>query len=239
MTRPAPPPRAPANNQLLAALLREEYKRLLPHLEWVRLPQNKILYEAGDIVRHVYFPANGMVSLLSVTEDGQTVEVGIVGNEGVVGICVVLKVARTPYKVKVQIPASAMRIRADVLRREFGQCGQLQDLLLHYAHMLLTQISQSAACNRFHSVEQRLCRWLLISRDRVQTDTLQLTQESLSHMLGSPRTSVTAIAVALQKAGLIRYRRGQITITNAAGLETASCECYRLMRDEINTFLAA
>ena len=233
------PPRALADNQLLATLLKVEYARLLPHLEWVRLAQNKILYEAGDIVRHIYFPVSGMTSLLSSTEDGQTVEVAMVGNEGVVGVSVILKVDRTPYKAKVQIAANAMRIRTDVFKREFGRGGQFQDLILHYAHTLLTQVSQSAACNRFHTVEQRLCRWLMIGRDRTKSDTLQLTQEALSHMLGSPRPSVTAIAGALQKEGMIRYRRGRITIVAPAALEAASCECYRIVRDEINAYLAA
>lgn len=232
-------PHAPADNQLLAALLRVEYKRLAPHLEWVRLAQNKIIYEAGDIVRHIYFPVSGMISLLSTTEEGQTVEVAMVGREGALGVCVILRVARTPYKVQVQIPANAVRISADVFKREFSQDSQFQDVLLNYAHALLTQVSQSSACNRFHTVEQRLCRWLLMSRNRVKSDTLRLTQESISHMLGSPRTSVTAIAVTLQKAGLIRYSRGRITIIDPARLESASCECYRIVRDEINTFLAA
>lgn len=233
------PPRVLAQNRLLATLPRDEYARLLPHLSWVRLAQGETLYEAGDSVRHAYFPVGGMVSLLSTTEDGQTVEVAMVGNEGMVGVPILLRVDQSPYKVMVQLPTTALRIKAEPLRREWDQGGQLQFLLLRYTHTLLTHISQSAACNRFHSVEQRLCRWLLIGRDRVKSDTLHLTQEIISHMLGSPRTSITTIAGTLQTAGLIRYRRGKITITNLSGLEAASCECYRIIRDGISAFHAA
>lgn len=231
--------RAQFENRILATLPRDEYERLLPRLESVRLTQGKILYNAGDVVRYAYFPKGGMVSLLSVTEDGRTIEVGMIGDEGMAGIPVVLRVNRAPYRVMVQLTANAMRIRGDVLREEFNRGGKLQDLLLRYTHTLLTQVAQSAACNRFHTVEERLCRWLLIGRDRVHTDTLQLTQEFLSHMLGVPRTSVTMIAGTLQADGLIRYRRGKITIIDRQGLETASCECYRVVREEISHFLAA
>lgn len=231
--------RAPFENRVLASLPREEYERLRPHLEPVRLAPGKILYDAGDVVRHAYFPKGGMVSLLSITEDGRTVEVGMIGDEGVAGISVVLRVNRAPYQVMVQLQAGAMRIKGEALRREFDRGGKLQDLLLRYTHTLLTQVAQSAACNRFHTVEERLCRWLLIGRDRVQTDTLQLTQEFLSHMLGVPRTSVTMIAGSLQRDGLIRYSRGKITILDPGGLETASCECYQVVREEIGHFLAA
>lgn len=238
MLRPSAP-RVLAQNRLLATLPRDEYARLLPLLSWVRLAQGDTLYEASGSVRYAYFPVGGMVSLLSITEDGQTVEVAMVGNEGMVGVPILLRVDESPYKVMVQIPATALRIKAEALRREWDQGGQLQFLLLRYTHTLLTQISQSAACNRFHTVEQRLCRWLLIGRDRVKSDTLELTQEIISHMLGSPRTSITAIAGTLQTAGLIRYRRGKITITDLAGLEAASCECYRIIRNGIGTFHAA
>lgn len=231
--------RAPFENRVLASLPHEEYERLRPYLEPVRLAPGKILYGAGDIVRHAYFPKGGMVSLLSMTEDGRTIEVGMIGCEGVAGIPVVLRVNRSPYQVMVQLPTGAARIKGETLRREFNRGGKLQDLLLRYTHTLLTQVAQSAACNRFHTVEERLCRWLLISRDRVQTDTLQLTQEFLSHMLGVPRTSVTMIAGSLQRDGLIRYSRGKITILDPGGLETASCECYRVVREEIGHFLAA
>ena len=232
-------PHLPVENQLLRTLPEAEFKRLLPHLEVVRLAQGKTLYEAGAPMRHAYFLLNGMVSLLATTEDGQTIEVAMIGNEGAVGISLILRVDQSPYKVMVQLPAYAMRIRADMLRRGFSEAGQFQYLLLRYTHTLLAQISQSAACNRFHTVEQRLCRWLLVSRDRAKSDTLQLTQELLAHMLGSPRTSVTMIAVTLQKSGLIRYGRGKITIIDLAGLEATSCECYRIVRDKIGKSLIA
>src|SRR5436305_11006561 len=197
-------------NRILSALPRGEYARLAAHLEIVRLPQNKTLYDAGSAIRHAYFLKSGMVSLLSITESGATVEVGMVGNEGVAGIPAILRINSTPYQVVVQLPATAARIRVDILKAEFNRGGVLQDLLLRYMHTLLTQISQSAACNRYHSMRARLCRWLLVSRDRVHTGTLHLTQEFLSQMIGAPRTRVTMVARDLQKRGLIRYSRGKI-----------------------------
>lgn len=232
-------PDNPFTNRLLAALPREEYKRLSPHLEPVRLTPGQILYNAGEIVRHAYFPMGGMICLLSTTEDGRTIEVGMIGSEGMAGIAAVLKANSAPYHIMVQLAANALRIRENRLREEFCRGGHLQDLLLRYTHTILTQIAQSAACNRFHTVVERLCRWLLVSRDRVQTDTLHLTQEFLSQMLGVPRTSVTMIAGALQEQGLIRYSRGKIYILDRRRLEAASCECYRLIREEISHFLAA
>ena len=226
-------------NRLLAALPREEYERLAPHLELVRLTPGKILYHAGDVVRAAYFPKGGMLCLLSTTERGRTIEVAMIGDEGMAGIPIILRSGTAPYQVMVQLAGNALRVRGDTLRAEFNRGGRLQDLLLRYTHTLLMQVAQSAACNRFHTVEQRLCRWLLVSRDRVQTDTLHLTQEFLSHMLGAPRSSVTAVAVALQTRGLIRYSRGRITLLDRRGLEASSCECYRLVRDGIGHFLAA
>lgn len=226
-------------NSLLLALPHAEYQRLKPHLAMVRLPPGKILYNAGDIVRHAYFPKDGVVSLLSITEDGRTIEVGMIGNEGMAGIPIILRSNTAPFQVMVQLAGNALRIRGDALREEFNRGGKLQDMLLRYTNSLLTQVAQSAACNRFHTVEERLCRWLLISRDHVQTDVLQLTQEFLSQMLGVPRTSVTMIAHALQAEGLIRYSRGRITILDRGGMEAASCECYRRIREGISNFLVA
>jgi CRP-like cAMP-binding protein len=226
-------------NLVLAALPRSEYERLRPHLETVKLMQGKVLYNVGDTIQHVYFLKGGMASLLSLTEDGLSVEVGMVGNEGVVGTPVVLRMGTMPYQVVVQLSANAVRLRSDVLQAEFNRGGRLQDLMLRYMHTLLTQISQSAACNRFHSVEERLCRWLLISRDRIQTEIIPLTQEFLSQMMGSPRTSVTAIAGNLQRAGIISYNRGKVQILNRQELEAVSCECYRIVREEIRHYLAA
>jgi CRP-like cAMP-binding protein len=180
-----------------------------------------------------------MLSLLSITEEGRTIEVGMIGNEGMTGVPVILRSGKAPYEVMVQLAGNALRIRGDALREAFNRGGTLQDLLLRYTHSLLIQVAQSAACNRFHTVEERLCRWLLVSRDRVQTDTIQLTQEFISHMLGVPRTSVTMIAGALQKEGLIKYSRGKITLLDRRGLEAASCECYRRVQEGIGQLLIA
>lgn len=226
-------------NRLLAALHREEYARLAPHLEFVQLTPGKILYNASDIVRHALFPKAGMICLLSTAESGRTIEVGMIGNEGMSGTPIILRSDVTPCQVMVQLAGNAIRIRGDVLMVEFNRGGRFQDLLLRYTHTLLIQIAQSAACNGFHTVEERLCRWLLGSRDRVQTDTIHLTQEFLSLMLGVPRTSVTMIAGALQKKGVIRYNRGKISILDRRRLEDTSCECYTLVREEIGPFLAA
>lgn len=227
------------DNRLLAALPREEYARLSPHLELVRLTPGQTIYHMGDTVRHAYFPKGGMLSLLSTTESGRTIEVGMIGNEGMAGIPVVLQTCVAPYQVIVQLPCNALRIRGEALSEEFNRGGRLQSLLLRFTHTLLTQIAQTAACNQFHNVEKRLSRWLLVSRDRVQTDTINLTQEFLSYMLGVPRTSVTTVARALQGRGLIRYSRGKIVIIDRAGVEAASCECYRLVREGIRDLLAA
>ena len=226
-------------SRLLAALPRDEYARLQRHLEPVHLPKGKTLYHVGDSMRYAYFMLGGMVSYLSITEEGSTVEVAMVGDEGMVGVPVILKGFNSPYQVLMQLPGNAMRLRADVLAEEFNRRGALHDLLLRYTYTLLTQITQSAACNRFHSSEQRLCRWLLIGQDRVHSDILHLTQEFLSHMLGSPRTKVTEIAGNLQRDHLISYSRGRIQILDRSGLEKSSCECYRLVSDNISHFLAA
>src|SRR5687767_6910854 len=212
-------------NRLLASLPRGEYERLAPHLEPVRLVPGKILYHAGEKVRYAYFPRGGMICLLSTTEDGRTIEVAMISAEGMAGIPIILRAGVAPYQVMVQLAGNAVRIRGDALTEEFSRGDRLQELLLRYTHTLLTQIAQSAACNRFHTVEERLCRWLLTCRDRVQTDTIRLTQEFLSQMLGAPRTSITSIAGALQKEGSIRYTRGKFLILDRPRLEAASCEC--------------
>ncbi|HEX8499733.1 MAG TPA: Crp/Fnr family transcriptional regulator [Pyrinomonadaceae bacterium] len=232
-------PAAPFDNHLLAALPREEYARLAPHLELVRLPAGRVLCEVGSVISHVHFLKGGMASLLSLTEDGHSVEVGMIGNEGVVGLPAVLGLGAAPYRVVMQLPGNALRLRADVLRAEFNRKGRLQQLLLHYLHTLLTQVSQSAACNRYHTMKARLCRWLLVSRDRSHSDTLHLTQEFLAQMMGAPRPRVTLVAGDLQRAGLIRYSRGKIFILDRRGLEAMSCECYRIVREQIGHFLAA
>lgn len=227
------------SNQILAALPRQQYPLLFSHLEPVQLPRSKILYDFSDLISSVFFLTSGMVSLLSITEDGSTTQVSMVGNEGVVGVAAILRVNKAPYRIMVQIPGKAMRVKVEVLVKEFNRGGPLQDKLLRYLHALITQISQSAACNRFHTVKERLCRWLLISHDCVRSDTLVLTQESLSHMLGATRTNVTAAANNLKRTGLIHYRRGDIQIIDRQGLEKAACECYRIVAKEIGCLRAA
>lgn len=229
----------PIQNKILAALPHEEYERLLRNLEPVHLAQSKILSEAGDVIKHAYFLLNGVVSLLSTTEDGETIEAAMLGSEGMIGIPVILRGVVTPYRTITQIAANAMRIKADVLQNEFARSTYLQDLLLKYTHSLLAQVSQSATCNHFHKVEKRLCRWLLAMRDRVQADRFHLTQEFISDMLGAPRSSVTIAALKLQDAGIIQYRRGKITILNQRRLEAAACGCYRIVKKETGEIVAA
>jgi CRP-like cAMP-binding protein len=232
-------PGTPFGNQILNALPREEHARLSPYMEVVKLPTGKTLYETGDAVRQVYFPMGGMASLISATEGGAAVEVGMVGDEGMVGLPAVLGTNVIAYRVVMQVPGNAFRIPAGAVRSEFDRGGRLHDLLLRYTATLLTQVSQSAACNRFHSMRARLCRWLLVSHDRSRSDTLTFTQEFLSFMIGAPRSRVTTAAGSLQDAGLIRYRRGRIEILDRAGLEASSCECYRIINEQLKHFMAA
>ncbi len=231
--------RFPAVNRILAALPRQEYASLFAQLEPAQLARSKILYEFGAPVRHAYFVTSGMVSLLSIAQNGATTEVSMVGNEGLLGIPIVLGVDAAPYRVMVQLPGTALRLRAEVLRREFHRGGPLQTLVLRYIHLLLLQIAQSASCNRFHTIEQRLCRWLLISRDRIKSDRLDLTQEALSHMLGAPRSRVTLAIGALRRAGLVQHTRGSIVILDRTRLEMCACECYKVVRAGINYLRAA
>lgn len=221
-----------SKNRLLSLLPKEEYARLLSNLQPIHLRKGEVLYHPGDVVRYCYFPLSGMISLLSTTEDYKTVEVSAVGNEGLVGVPAILQMSVTPYEVMVQIEANAMRIRADALKAQFNGGGKLHHLLLRYTHALLCQIAQSAVCNRFHTVEQRICRRLLISRDCVQSDVFPLTQESISHMLGTPRTNVSMTAHSLQEQGAIRYKRGIITIAERKVLEETACSCYRIVKNQ-------
>lgn len=221
-------------NRILASLPEDEYHRLLSNLQPVHLKKGTVIYQAGDQIKDCYFPLSGMISVLSTTEDHKTVEVAVIGNEGVIGIATVLQMNITPYQKIIQIQAEAMRIRADALKNEFHKGGKFQKLLLSYIHSLICQISQSAVCNRFHTVEQRMCRWLLLTSDRVRSDVFPLTQESISHMLGTPRTNVSMIANSLQQQGLIYYKRGIITIVDREELEETSCECYRIVKNQID-----
>jgi CRP-like cAMP-binding protein len=226
-------------NLILGALRDQEYQHLYPYLEPIALAKGKTLYGAGDAAQHAYFLVSGMISLLAITEDGHAIEVGMVGNEGMVGLPIVLGFNIMPHLVVTQLPCRALRIRTDRLKAEFNLGGQFHDLLLRYTDTLITQLCQSASCNMFHTVKERLCRWLLIARDRMQSDTLGLTQEFLSEMIGVPRTSVTTIAGNLQREGLINYQRGKIVILDRAGLESASCECYGIVKESISRYIIA
>jgi CRP-like cAMP-binding protein len=216
-------------NQILNSLSRKDYPALFASLQAAHLPRGKVLYELGERIDYSFFVMSGMISLFATTEDGSTTEISMIGNEGVAGISAVLGVTEAPYRMEVQIPGKGMRIRTTILVEEFGRSGPLRDLMLRYTHSLILQISQSAACGRFHTIEQRLCRWLLVARDRVESDILDLTQEALSHMLGSNRTNVTTAAASLKSEGLIEYSRGSIQILDEVKLKKAACECYRAL----------
>lgn len=219
-------------NQLLAALPAEDYQRLLPHLDLVTLTSQQVLYELGEPIFQVYFPNRSIISLINTMEDGATIEVGLVGREGMVGIPAILNDAVSIHRAFVKIPDTALRIRADVLRAEFNRGGALQTLLLRYTQLLLVQLSQSAACNRFHTIEERLARQLLLIQDSLQANEFPLTQEFLAQILGTRRSGVTVAAGALNQAGMIRYTRGRITILNREGLEATACECYQVIQEE-------
>lgn len=228
----------PVTNRLLAALPKKEYQSLLPRLESVSLAFGDIIFEPGDRLRHVYFPDNSIVSLLSAVDDRELLEVGMVGNEGMAGLPVFMGVNKSQTRGLVQGGGSAMRMKSTTLQKETVNGGSLRKLLNRYTHALLTQISQSAACNRFHPVNVRLARWLLMTHDRVEGDEFRLTQEFLSHMLGVRREGVTLAASVLQKQKLISYSRGHLTILNRAGLEAVACKCYRVVKEEYDNFLS-
>ena len=225
------------NNRILKALPAKEYRILSSQLKEVMLPKGAILHEASERIGQVYFPNDAMISYLSGTAEGESVEVCVVGNEGVVGIAALLSDS-TAFRAVVQVPGSAVRISREVLRREFKRGESLHRVLLHYTNALLIQVAQTAVCNRLHSVEQRLCRWLLLTHDGVRSAELLLTQEFIANMLGGRRESVTKAAGRLQKAGLIRYVRGHITILDRQGLEAASCECYQVVKTEFDRLLS-
>lgn len=225
-------------NRLLSALPTKEYECLLPHLESVSLTPKQIIYGPEQPIEYVYFPNSGIISLVNFTEDGSTVEAATVGNEGMVGIPLLLGADRMLGQAVSQVVGDGLRLKADVFKREVTPDSHLFNLLLRYTLALMNLISQSVACNRRHTVEERCCRWLLLCQDRVQSNQFPLTQEFLSQMLGVRRASVSVVAAILQKAGLIRYRRGTITILNRQGLESASCECYQLVKDEFDRLLS-
>ena len=224
-------------NRILAALPHEDFTNVRQYLDMVHFKQGEVVYMIGDKIQYVYFPVNGFFSLVSNTEDGSTAEIAMVGKEGMVGHPVILKHGMTHYEVSVQIATDALRIRAEILEEEFRKGGALQEFVLRYLNLLIAQVSQLLVCNRFHVLEKALSRWLLIAQDLVNSDSLNLTQESISQALGVPRTGVTMAAVNLQRAGLIRYSRGKIVILDRTRLEANSCECYRIIHNETEQFL--
>jgi CRP-like cAMP-binding protein len=225
-------PSEPDENRLLAALPRNEYERLLPNLQQVSFSLGEVVYEFGGQLDYVFFPTTSIVSLLYTMENGSSAEMGLTGNDGVVGIALFMGGGTMPNRAVVQSAGAAIRLKAKVLQDEFAQGGKFQHLLLRYTQALITQISQTAVCNRLHSVEQQLCRWLLLSHDRLKTDELIMTQELIADMLGVRREGVTVAAGHLQDIGAIRYARGRIKILNRQKLEETVCECYQVVKDE-------
>lgn len=227
----------PTWNHLLGALSDAERDRWSPHLESVEMPLGTVLYESGAPLAHVYFPTTAIVSLLYTMEDGSSAEIAIVGNEGLVGVSIFMGGQSTTSRAVVQSGGHGYRLRAGVLMDEFNRSAPVMHLLLRYTQALITQMSQTAVCNRHHSLDQQLCRWLLLSLDRLQGNQLVMTQDLIANMLGVRREGVTAGARKLQKAGLIRYARGRITILNRTGLEGRTCECYAVVRREYERLL--
>jgi CRP-like cAMP-binding protein len=219
-----------SENRILAALPRDDYQRLLPGLKQVSLKLGEVLYEADEAIRYVYFPIKSVASFIWKTEDGATIEVGMVGNEGMAGISVISGIKRLPYQTIMQGADGAMKMKTAALIAEFNRYGALHDLLLQYMHGLFMHGARTAICNRIHPIQQRLCRWLLMIRDRTSSDDLNLTHEFIGSMLGARRTDVTIAAGVLQKAGLIRYSRGQVTVLDARGLVISACDCYRISK---------
>ncbi len=227
----------PRQNRLLAVLPNETYDRLLPHLELVSLELGNVLYESGDQLSFVYFPATAIVSQLSMMENGSSAEIAIVGYEGIVGIALFMGGETMPSRAVVQSAGTAFRLNGRILKQEFNRTGAFQHLLLRYTMAFLAQMAQTAICNRHHSIDQQLCRWLLLSLDRLPSNELCMTQELIANMLGVRREGVTEAAGKLQSAGLIDYNRGRITVLDRPGLEARVCECYAVVRDEFARLL--
>jgi CRP-like cAMP-binding protein len=230
-------PQDPHQNHLLGALPADAYAELLPHLEPVELTLGNSLYEPGVSMRHVYFPTTAIVSLLYVMENGASAEIAVVGNEGVVGVALYMGGETTTSRAVVQSAGHAFRLKGQLLKDAFFRAGPMQGLLLRYAQSLLTQMGQTAVCNRHHTVDQQLCRWLLLSLDRLPSNRLSMTQELIANMLGVRREGVTEAACKLQKSGLIEYNRGHITVLDRSGLEARVCECYRVVKKELDRLL--
>jgi CRP-like cAMP-binding protein len=231
------PAHDPCQNHLLAALPTEERARLLPHLELVAMRLGDTVCESGAPMRYVYFPTTAIVSLLYVTENGASAEVAVVGNEGIVGVSLFLGGETTTSRAVVQSAGHAYRLKGPLLKDAFFRAGPMLRVLLRYAQALLTQMAQTAVCNRHHTVDQQLCRWLLLSLDRLSSNELAMTQELIANMLGVRREGVTEAAGKLQAAGLIRYHRGHITVLNRPGLEARVCECYQVAKKEFDRLL--
>ena len=227
----------PRQNQLLAALSAVELKRIQPHLEPMAMTVGQVVYESGRLLEHVYFPTDCIVSMQYVLESGASAEIAVVGNEGVVGVSLFMGGHTTPNRAAVRSPGHALRMRAALMQEEFRRGGTMQQLMLRYTQSLLTQMSQTAVCNRHHSVDQQLCRWLLFTIDRLKEPEIAMTQELIANTLGVRREGVTEAAGKLQKAGVIAYRRGHISVLDRTGLEALSCECYRVVRHETERLL--
>jgi CRP-like cAMP-binding protein len=234
-----PSPHHPKQNQLLAALPAPEFERLSSHLELVSMPLGESLYESGRRLPHVYFPTTAIVSLLYVMQDGASAEIAVVGNEGILGISLFMGGETTPSRAVVQSAGYGYRLEAQLLKQEFNRAGPVLHLLLRYTQALITQMAQTAVCNRHHSVEQQLCRWLLLSLDRLSSNKLTMTQELIANMLGVRREGVTEAARKLQRAGSIRYSRGTIEVLDRQALEAQACECYAVVKKESDRLLPA
>ncbi len=227
------------NNHLLAALPEAEWKRWAPSLERVQMPLGEVLYEPGIVLSYVYFPITAIVSLLYVMENGASAEIAVVGNEGLVGISLFMGGESTPSRAVVQSAGVGCRLKSQLMKEEFSKSGPVLHLLLRYTQALITQMAQTAVCNRHHSLDQQLCRWLLLSLDRLKGDELVMTQELIANMLGVRREGVTEGALKLQKEGLIQYARGRITVLDRTGLEKRTCECYAVVKREYDRLLPA
>lgn len=232
-----PPVTDPRRNQLLASLPDDEWARWRPQLELVDLPLGKVLYESGAVQRFVYFPTDAIVSLLYVLEDGASAEIAVVGVEGVVGVSLFMGRGSTPSRAVVQSAGHGFRMSSAMMKEEFNRSGPVMHLMLRYTQALLTQMSQTAVCNRHHSLDQQLCRWLLLSLDRLRGSELVMTQELIANMLGVRREGVTEAALKLQRAGLISYARGRISVLDRPGLERRTCECYEVVKKEYDRLL--
>lgn len=227
----------PRHNHLLGALLKAEYNRISVGLELVHMPLGQVLYEAGGLLKYAYFPTTSIVSLLYVMENGASAEIAVVGNEGIVGVSIFMGGDTTPSRAVVQSEGYGYRLNAQLMKNEFNRAGPVLRLLLLYTQALITQMSQTAVCNRHHSVEQQLCRWLLLSLDRLKSNELVMTQELIANMLGVRREGVTEAAGKLQKSGLIHYSRGRIEVLDRSGLEKRVCECYQVVKTEFDRLL--